>query len=112
MTGNISGDGNTLIILTAPENFSADFTADVTSGPFPLTVHFTDLSTGDITTWSWDFGDGATSTERNPAHTYTDSGIYTVSLTVTGPGGTDTEAKTDFIVTRLPAFPLPQLLPY
>jgi len=78
----------------------ADFTADLTSGPVPLTVNFTDQSTGDITTWSWDFGDGSTSTEQNPSHTYTDSGTYTVSLTVTGPEGADTETKADYITVR------------
>jgi len=79
------------------ESPGADFTADLTSGPVPLTVNFTDQSTGDITSWSWDFGDGATSTEQNPSHTYTDAGTYTVSLAVTGPGGSDTEVKADFI---------------
>jgi hypothetical protein len=76
---------------------TADFTADPISGPIPLGVNYTDQSTGDITSWQWDFGDGSTSTEQDPSHTYTDSGIYTVSLTATGPGGSDTEIKTDFI---------------
>src|SRR5690606_26893758 len=40
----------------------ADFSADVTTGPAPLTVQFTDTSTGDLTGWSWNFGDGGTST--------------------------------------------------
>ena len=75
----------------------ADFTVDVVSGTAPLTVNFTDQSAGDITSWSWDFGDGATSTEQNPTHTYIEPGTYTVSLTVTGPGGSDTETKDDFI---------------
>jgi PKD repeat protein len=91
-----------------PEVVGADFTADLTSGPVPLTVNFTDQSTGDITSWSWDFGDGATSTEQNPSHTYTDAGTYTVSLAVTGPCGSDTETKTDFISVRagIPGIPL------
>jgi PKD repeat protein len=80
-----------------PEVVGAGFTADLTSGPVPLTVNFTDQSTGDITSWSWDFGDGATSTEQNPSHTYTDAGTYTVSLAVTGPCGSDTEVKANFI---------------
>ena len=78
-------------------SLSADFSASPTSGPAPLRVNFTDQSTGDITSWSWDFGDGATSTEQNPSHTYTDAGTYTVSLTVTGLGGSDTEVKANFI---------------
>jgi PKD repeat protein len=81
-------------------DLQADFTADVTSGPVPLSVNFTDQSTGDITSWSWDFGDGATSTEQNPSHTYTDLETYTVRLTVTGPGGSDTNTKADYIKVR------------
>ncbi len=77
----------------------ADFSASPTSGCTPLTVVFTDLSTGSITSWSWDFGDGGTSTLQNPSHEYTSVGTYTVSLTVTGPGGADTETKVDYITT-------------
>lgn len=88
-------------------DLAADFTADVTSGPVPLSVNFTDQSTGDISSWSWDFGDGATSTEQNPAHTYTDPGTYTVTLTVTGPGRSDTETKADYIKVRSPSMAMP-----
>ncbi|MEO6132374.1 MAG: PKD domain-containing protein [Saprospiraceae bacterium] len=51
----------------------------------PLTIDFTDLSTseGTINTWAWDFGDGTTSNEQNPTHTYTDPGTYLVCLTIT-----------------------------
>ncbi len=76
---------------------TANFTASPTSGCAPLTVTFTDQSTGDIDSWSWDFGDGSTSTEQNPTHQYTSAGTYTVKLTVTGPGGSDTETKVDYI---------------
>ena len=72
---------------------TANFTANVTSGTAPLTLQFTDTSTGDPTTWFWDFGDGATSTERHPVHTYTAPGTYTVSLTVTSAGGSNTMTK-------------------
>ncbi len=75
----------------------ADFQGVPTSGNIPLTVSFTDLSTGEIDVWEWNFGDGNTSTEQNPEHTYTDAGTYTVSLIVDGPGGTDTLTKTDYI---------------
>jgi PKD repeat protein len=76
---------------------TADFVGSPTSGCSPLTVNFTDQSTGDITSWSWDFGDGGTSTQQNPSHTYNSPGTYTVSLTVTGPGGSDTNTKTNYI---------------
>jgi beta propeller repeat protein len=64
--------------LTVP---GAAFSADPTIGGSPLTVQFTDESTGDPTTWRWDFGDGGTSAEQHPAHTYAAGGVYTVSLT-------------------------------
>ena len=76
---------------------SADFTGDPTEGETPNIVNFTDQSTGNITSWFWDFGDESTSEEQHPTHTYDASGAYTVSLTVSGPGGSDTETKTDFI---------------
>ncbi len=82
----------------------ADFTADNTAGLPDLTVAFTDASTGaGITSWAWDFGDGATSTEQNPTHTYTDVGKYSVSLIVTSPAGSGTETKTDFITVQTSA---------
>jgi len=68
------------------------------SGVYPLKVNFTDQSTGNITSWSWDFGDGSTSEDQNPTHTYHEPGDYTVILSANGPGGTDTETKTDYIV--------------
>jgi PKD repeat protein len=72
-------------------------TADFTYTTGGLTADFTDQSTdsdGTITAWGWDFGDGATSTEQNPSHTYAQDGTYTVTLTVTDDGGaTDSIAK-------------------
>ncbi|MBP1928166.1 PKD repeat protein [Methanolinea mesophila] len=73
---------------------TADFNADQTSGIAPLSVQFTDTSTGSPDTWSWNFGDSATSEEQNPTHIFTDVGTYTVTLTVTNAGGSDTETKT------------------
>ena len=61
------------------------FTANTTAGPAPLTVRFTGQSTGNPPSWHWDFGDGSTSTEQNPVHTYTSPSNYTVSLS--GEGG-------------------------
>ena len=65
---------------TAPLN--AAFTPDKTSGVFPLTIAFNDRSTGSPSTWSWDFGDGTTSTDQSPSHTYTAAGKYNVSLSI------------------------------
>jgi PKD repeat protein len=78
----------------------ADFSANPTTGLKPLTVHFTDSSTGVITSWSWDFGDEGVSSTQNPSHLYTNAGLYTVTLTVTGPGGTDSEIKVGYITVN------------
>ena len=75
----------------------ADFSASPTSGTSPLAVTFTDASTGDITNWSWDFGDGGTSTAQHPNHNYTEAGLYTVTLTTTGPGGSNSTTQTGYI---------------
>lgn len=72
----------------------AAFTASPTSGLAPLTVQFTDTSTGDPTSWLWDFGDGSTSTEQHPTHTYTDPGTWTATLTVSNPSGSSTAQTT------------------
>jgi PKD repeat protein len=79
-----------------------DFVADPTTGEAPLDVLFTDQSTGAITSWSWDFGDGGTSTVQNPSHMYTSAGTYTVSLTVSDSSSSDTETKVNYIVVANP----------
>lgn len=67
----------------------------------PLDVQFTNQSAGDITSWAWDFGDGATSDVQNPLHKYTRcpgaKEMCTVRLTVCGPGGCDTSTKADHL---------------
>jgi len=68
--------------------------------PPPLTVSFTDTSTGSPTTWNWTFGDigaGNTSTLQSPSHTYTTGGAYSVNLTVTNAGGSNTLIKPNYI---------------
>ncbi len=75
----------------------AEFSGTPTSGYVPLTVQFTDLSTNTPTSWLWDFGDGETSTEENPLHTYATAGTYTVTLTATNAAGSDDEVKVDYI---------------
>lgn len=59
---------------------NAKFTADVTEGSAPLDVQFTDLSPNSPVAWTWHFGDGDSSIAQNPLHTYTEAGIYDVSL--------------------------------
>ena len=87
------------LVASAPEVTTpvADFEVDITSGNAPLTVHFTDLSENSPTSWAWDFGDGTTSTEQNPQHTFQQTGVYTVSLTASNSAGSDTETKENLI---------------
>ena len=73
-------------------------------GVVPLTVYFTDTSSGPVTAWEWTFGDGETSMLQHPTHTYTNPGMYTVSLAVMAnaesailPGGSDIVVLTHHI---------------
>jgi PKD repeat protein len=75
----------------------ANFTGDPLSGAVPLEVTFTDLSINNPTSWDWDFGDGGTSFEQNPVYVYENTGLYTVSLTVTNEHGSDIKVETDYI---------------
>lgn len=90
---NTSGT-NTLVrnqLVTVYEPPTVDFSADNTSGCYPLRVQFTDLSTAGSgntnTSWQWDFGNGVTSTQQNPLAVYTTAGSFTVSLRVTNDKG-------------------------
>jgi PKD repeat protein len=92
-------------IATPPP--TANFTASNTTICQGQSVTFTDNSSSDVTAWSWNFGAGAipaTANTKGPhTVTYSTSGLKTVSLTVTGPGGTATETKTNYItVNALP----------
>src|SRR6476646_6505595 len=85
------------IISIQAQDPVANFTADNTSGCGPLRVAFTDQSTGDPDSWSWDFGNGQLSILQNPTITYTQPGTYTVRLIVKNASGIDDEIKTDYI---------------
>jgi PKD repeat protein len=60
-------------------------------------VRFIDKSTGNITAWAWDFNDGGNSTAKNPTHTYSSNGNYTITLTITTPDCQDKLTKQDYI---------------
>ncbi|MGQ9887092.1 MAG: PKD domain-containing protein [Aggregatilineales bacterium] len=77
---------------TVPRPIGA-FTQDRVVGQAPLVVRFFNQSTGNITSYSWDFGDGGSSPEVNPVHTFRNPGVYTVQLTVTGPGGSSNVSR-------------------
>jgi beta propeller repeat protein len=77
----------------------AAFTALPISGKKTLTVKFTDKSK-DAYSWYWDFGDKTTSKLQSPVHKYTKAGMYTVSLTVKNPAGSNTAKKTNYITVK------------
>ncbi len=79
-------DYNVNIVLGVPPVAAFSYTGDPT-------VSFTDLSTGEPTSWSWNFGDGGTSTLENPNHTYLLNGVYNVCLTATSPLGSNTSCQ-------------------
>jgi PKD repeat protein len=89
--------GSTSPPTPTPESCKADFTAEPRVGVGTTTVQFTDKSTGNITSWAWDFGDGGKSTVQNPAHTYTRNGNYTITLTITTPDCEDEISKPGYI---------------
>jgi hypothetical protein len=76
----------------------ARFEAEPVNGtPPPHTVTFTDTSLGSIDAWAWNFGDGTTSSAAHPTHTYTAVGDYSVTLTVSGPDGSDALTRTHLV---------------
>jgi len=83
------------VIKTTP--VTANFSASPTSDMAPLTVRFTDTSLGSPTSWSWDFGDGNSSTLKDPVNTYYSVGTYTVSLTATNAYGSDIKTQWNYI---------------
>lgn len=74
----------------------ADFTANTRAGCSPLSVRFTDVSTGNPTKWTWDFGNGTLSDQQNPVISFA-PGTYTITLVVQNSDGVDGETKTDYI---------------
>ena len=86
---------------TAPNaNFAANITNSCTGN-----IQFIDNSTNQPTEWLWDFGDGDTSTEQNPAHQYTQNGNYTVFLIASNEHGSSKNEKIDFITIAIPETP-------
>ncbi len=97
--GSLCPDYN-LVVSAQVCSVVANFKASPTIGFVPLDVSFTNLSSGSFDTYAWDFGDGGTSNVPDPIHLYTLPGIYDVSLTVSGPGGTDNVVFQDYIVVN------------
>ncbi|MBI2954328.1 MAG: tandem-95 repeat protein, partial [Chloroflexi bacterium] len=111
VTLTVSGTLNGVDILTSSFNRTvtvynpvvAAFSGSPTSGVAPLAVTFTNTSAGDYSSSSWSFGDGGTSADANPVHTYNTAGTYTVTLMTTGPGGANTITRTGYITVYAPA---------
>jgi beta propeller repeat protein len=78
----------------------AAFSVSTTSGKAPLKVQFTDKSTNNPTSWKWSFGDGTYSTSKNPSHTYSKAGRYTVYLTVKNAAGSNTKIISGYITVK------------
>jgi PKD repeat protein len=106
VTGSDGSDSQTkpnyVSVSPASAGTIAEFYGNPRSGEAPLTVEFTDASTGDVTSWLWDFGDGGTSTVRDPVHQYTSAGMYTVTLKVSGGSGIDTQVKANYVTVSVP----------
>lgn len=95
---SIPTEDPTHIPSVEPEPLVAAFTAQPMTGTPPLTVKFTDHSTGSPKKWRWDFGDGTTSTEQNPRdHVYGGIGRYTVTLEVISDNFSSIERRPEII---------------
>jgi len=104
-TTTISGSTTTIPISTTTipsTDITVDFTGSPTFGFTPLTVNFTNLSTGNISGYLWNFGDGSTSGEHSPDHVYASMGNFGVTLTAYGvDGSSKTEAKPNYVFVLL-----------
>jgi len=106
--GGPSSTTRSISVSAAPVKPTASFTANPTSGTAPLNVQFTDTSTGAPTSWAWDFGDGATSTQQSPSHSFSANGNYTVQLIATNGQGSDSTTRA---ITVSNAPPPPTTIP-
>ena len=109
VTLTVEGPGGTSnvtrqISAQSPTPPTAGFTQNTTTGIAPLTVQFTDQSSGTVTNWFWTFSDGGTSADRNPSHVFTIPGVYNVLLTVTGPGGSSFASRQIVVQGPTPTF--------
>jgi PKD repeat protein len=92
-----AGGSSGYMVLGIPSAPVANFTSSTENADILSPVQFTDTSTNVPQSWLWEFGDGSTSTEQNPLHTYSAVGTYTVNLTATNLKGTDKMVKTGYI---------------
>ncbi len=109
--GGFDVETKTAFVTVDPVDVTVDFTATPTTGQGSLTVAFTDLTTSGqpVDAWSWDFGDGGTSSVQHPVHEYPQPGVYTVELTVQVGSQLDTKVATDLISIQA-AFAPPEIV--
>ncbi len=100
-----------IVVAAADPAPVADFSFSPSAPVAGQTVAFTDTSTGNPTSWQWSFGDGGTSTARNPTHSFTSAGTFSVSLTATGTGGANTLSKPIVVAPATPTWAGTWLLP-
>jgi PKD repeat protein len=100
---NISESSGIAILMPGHTGPVANYSVDKLSGNAPLTVNFTDTSSGNPTEWEWVFGDGATSLERNPSHTFLEKRDFLVQLTVKNSQGESSVTKTISVGAELSA---------
>jgi PKD repeat protein len=94
--GGGSDSAETSVTVNVPPVVAA-FTCTPLAGPAPLRVTCTDQSSNNPTAWSWQFGDGGTSSAQNPTHVYSAQGVYTVTLTASKPAGSSTLVKPSYV---------------
>jgi parallel beta-helix repeat protein len=97
--------------ITVTDPPTVGFSSNVTAGPSPLAVQFTEAVNGSVQYYYWQFGDGATSFEQNPEHVYDTAGKYTVSLYAIGSNGTQVKTIDDCITVTAPVTPTPTPTP-
>ncbi len=87
-THSVRVDSNTRAL------FEAGWTASAQGSPNQQTLNFRSITIGEASSFAWDFGDGSTGSGETVSHTYTTPGVYTVTLTASGPGGSGTATHT------------------
>lgn len=112
----VAGKTTAINIILTPINVipvpTASFTANPPSGNAPLSVLFSNMSSGEITIGSWNFGDGQTSNEVNPTHTFNNPGTYNVVLTVYGQGGNSSASLSINVFEAPPIYTYEIINPY
>jgi PKD repeat protein len=100
--GQGSAVGSIVQQSTAPCTITADFSATPVVGTVPLSVSFSDLSAGQPTAWLWTFGDGTSSTLKNPIHVFKSPGVYTVRLRTAKEALSSVKFRTGLVHVKAP----------